>query len=522
MQTRTPALLAILLISAPASAQTPLATALAEQLASFPAETGLYVKHLTTGEEVAIRADQSFNSQSVIKIPIMVRAFQLADAGTLNLNERITLTRADLRDGTGVFQNFDLGSSPTLRDLIQQMIVTSDNTATDAVTVKVGGKDTVNADLAAAGYAMRFLNRGWEYRRKLLAKLHPPLADITAEEVTGLQYAMADNPAFAHYDTFFTGPRAAWLDVVRDPDNRLTHRANQRKLMVEDRDIWLGDITAREIGRMLESIDRCTTPMSTQTSHAADTPGPTSSRTRLAPGKPLASPTSCQTMTLFLRRQLAGSRRLPHYVDVPVGHKTGDAANIANDVGIIYSRSGPIVIAALVTGITESYGEAEDRIGRLAKTVVDHFDGAAPAAPSAAQAATSAPPPPTRRVIQPPGYKPTPSPLTPGIMVGDTLYLSGSTGGDPATSQLVTGGFEAEMRQIMSNMQTVLKEAGLTLADVVSVTGYLVDMADFARYNEIYREYFTTSPLPTRSTVAVQELARGARIEMTMTAVRSK
>jgi 2-iminobutanoate/2-iminopropanoate deaminase len=107
-------------------------------------------------------------------------------------------------------------------------------------------------------------------------------------------------------------------------------------------------------------------------------------------------------------------------------------------------------------------------------------------------------------------------------MVGDTLYLSGSTGGDPATGRLVTGGFEAEMRQIMANMQAVLKEAGMALEDVVSVTGYLVDMADFARYNEIYVEYFKTPPLPTRSTVAVKELARGARIEITMTAVRSK
>ena len=526
MQTRTPALLAMLLISAPASAQTPLATALAEQLGSFPAQTGLYVKHLTTGEEVAIRADQSFNSQSVIKIPIMVRAFQLADAGTLNLGERVTLTRADLRDGTGVFQNFDLGSSPTLRDLIQQMIVTSDNTATDVMTVKVGGKEAVNADLAKSGYAMRYLNRGWEYRRKLLARLDPRLADITAEEVTGLQYAMTDNPVFAHYANIFTGPRAAWLDVVREPKNRLTHRANQRTLMVEDRNIWLGDITAREIGRMLESIERCTAPTPTQTPRAADTPGPTPSRPPLTRGTPLASTASCDTMKLFLRRQLAGSRRLPHFLDVPVGHKTGDSGNIANDVGIIYSRSGPIVVATLVTGITGSYGEVEDRIGRLARTVVDHFDGAAAtatsAAPSAAQALMSTSVPPIRRVIQPPGYKPTPSPLTPGIMVGDTLYLSGSTGGDPATSQLVTGGFEAEMRQIMSNMQTVLKEAGLTLADVVSVTGYLVDMADFARYNEIYREYFTTMPLPTRSTVAVRELARGARLEMTMTAVRSK
>jgi 2-iminobutanoate/2-iminopropanoate deaminase len=128
----------------------------------------------------------------------------------------------------------------------------------------------------------------------------------------------------------------------------------------------------------------------------------------------------------------------------------------------------------------------------------------------------------TKRAIQPPNYKPTPSPLTPGILVGDTLYLSGSTGGDPVTGQLVAGGFEPEMRQIMSNVRAVLKEAGMTLADVVSVTAYLADMSEFPRFNQIYREYFTSTPLPTRSTVAVRELARGARLELTMTAVRTR
>jgi 2-iminobutanoate/2-iminopropanoate deaminase len=127
-----------------------------------------------------------------------------------------------------------------------------------------------------------------------------------------------------------------------------------------------------------------------------------------------------------------------------------------------------------------------------------------------------------KRVIQPPGYKPTPSPLSPGILVGDTLYLSGSTGGDPATGQLVSGGFEPEMRQIMTNVQTVLAAADMRLSDVVAVTAYLADMSDFARFNQIYLEYFTSPPLPTRSTVAVKELARGARLELTMTAVRSR
>ena len=129
---------------------------------------------------------------------------------------------------------------------------------------------------------------------------------------------------------------------------------------------------------------------------------------------------------------------------------------------------------------------------------------------------------PRKQVIQPPNYKPTPSPLSPAILVGDTLYMSGATGADPKAGQLVKGGFEPELRQIMSNLQTVLKSADMDLSDVVAVTAYIDDMANFNRFNEIYREFFKTEPLPTRSTVAVKELARGARLELTMTAVRSR
>ena len=128
---------------------------------------------------------------------------------------------------------------------------------------------------------------------------------------------------------------------------------------------------------------------------------------------------------------------------------------------------------------------------------------------------------PTKRVIQPPDYKPTPSPLSPAILVGNTLYMSGATGGDPVTGKLVTGGFDAEFRQVMVNLQTVLTSAEMDLTNVVSVTAYLADMSDYVRFNEMYREYFTARPLPTRSTVAVKELARSARIELTMTAVRT-
>ena len=77
------------------------------------------------------------------------------------------------------------------------------------------------------------------------------------------------------------------------------------------------------------------------------------------------------------------------------------------------------------------------------------------------------------------------------------------------------------MKQIMANLGTVLAAADMTMADVVSVTVYLADMADYARFNDLYRGYFPNGSYPTRSTVAVKDLARGARLELTMTAVRS-
>src|SRR5437773_1334041 len=194
---------------------------LESELARFPARAGVYVKHLTTGEEASVRADEAFSSASVIKIPIMVRAFQLAEENQLALDTRVEIHRADLRDGTGVLQYHDLGLAPTLRDLITEMVITSDNTATDLMTLKVGGVDRLNEWLAAAGYAhIRMVGRGYEYRRKLLALLDPRFANLTPEETTALQYASQDNPLFDLFRPLFTGERAQWIDIVRDPANR--------------------------------------------------------------------------------------------------------------------------------------------------------------------------------------------------------------------------------------------------------------------------------------------------------------
>jgi 2-iminobutanoate/2-iminopropanoate deaminase len=112
-------------------------------------------------------------------------------------------------------------------------------------------------------------------------------------------------------------------------------------------------------------------------------------------------------------------------------------------------------------------------------------------------------------------------PYAPGVGVGNTVYLSGQIGLDPASGNLVEGGTEAQAKRVLENLGAVLKEAGLGYANVVKSTIFMVDLAEFAKVNEIYATYFPAGGVPpARSTVQVAALPRGARIEIDFIAVR--
>lgn len=103
-----------------------------------------------------------------------------------------------------------------------------------------------------------------------------------------------------------------------------------------DRSLWLGEATPRSTGVMLEAIERRT----------------------------IVSQAAGDDLVRMLLAQQGGARRLPHYLGLRIGHKTGDIAPVvANDVGIAYHASGPIVVSFFVNEITGSYGEAEDQMG---------------------------------------------------------------------------------------------------------------------------------------------------------------
>lgn len=97
------------------------------------------------------------------------------------------------------------------------------------------------------------------------------------------------------------------------------------------------------------------------------------------------------------------------------------------------------------------------------------------------------------------------------VKVGNTVYLSGQIGLDPATMQMVAS-TEAQIHRVFQNLQAVAEAAGGSLADVVKLNVFLTDLSHFAKVNQIMAEYFS-EPYPARAAVGVAALPRGADVE---------
>ena len=104
-------------------------------------------------------------------------------------------------------------------------------------------------------------------------------------------------------------------------------------------------------------------------------------------------------------------------------------------------------------------------------------------------------------------------PYSQAVRTESMVYTAGQIGIDPATKELVSGGVEAETRQVLTNLKQVLEAAGSGLNYVVKTTVFLRDMADIPKMNAIYAEFFPENP-PARSTVAVAALPMGVVVEI--------
>lgn len=321
-----------------AAQQSGLTRLLQAELARFPSKSGIYVKNLATGEEAMVDPDGRYDSASTIKLAVMVLAFQLADQRKLDLNERYEMKASDLRGGSGIFRYNDIGLKPTWRDIITQMIITSDNSATDMVIKRVGGVTAVNDFLRRSGYAALKLNMTTlDYFRAFMEVVDPKYRSLSPEDVFALQSNVP----------YFTQPRAALIKEFKEESARRKQSGLLNKA-ADTEESWLGVMVPREVGRLMEGIESET----------------------------IASRASCQEMKRILLAQQSGTRKIPHYLTVPVGHKTGETSGVTNDVGIIYAKSGPIVIASFNMHMTGLQADGDDRIGHVAQLVTEYFDGA--------------------------------------------------------------------------------------------------------------------------------------------------
>ncbi len=103
-------------------------------------------------------------------------------------------------------------------------------------------------------------------------------------------------------------------------------------------------------------------------------------------------------------------------------------------------------------------------------------------------------------------------PYSQAVRTGNLLFISGQIPLRP-DGEMVSGGIEAEARQVLENIKAILAEVGLDFSAVVRSTMYLIDLNDFAKANEIYAEYFK-EPYPARVTIQVAALPKGAMIEI--------
>jgi beta-lactamase class A len=283
---------------------------------SVRADWGVYIKFLANGEEIAINADAPMDTMSVIKIPILVELFRQADAGRINLDQRIALQTHHKRFGTGVLRALDDGLSLTLRDAAMLMIIQSDNTATDLCFEAVGGPAVVTRTMRTLGLrSIEAVGTCFEWFRAMGVVMDASYANLSPTELFIRGYpALSPVEAAAARERFhFAGKHPFGLS------------------------------SAREMGGLLEMIYK---------------------------GK-CASEASCAEILRIMRLQQFNTRIPKYLFGATTPHKTGDFGPfIANDVGLIEPYNKPPAIVCFFNAHHRGiWAHLEDAVARMSEKV---------------------------------------------------------------------------------------------------------------------------------------------------------
>src|SRR6478735_12459816 len=286
--------------------------------AGVSADWGIYIKSLDTGEEIAINADKVMDTMSAIKIPLMVDVYRQVDAGRINTSDRFAMKTADKRFVTGVLRTLDSGLNLSFRDALELMIIQSDNSGTDMAFARVGGPAHVTQTMRELGLnSITATGTSFDWFRALAAAGDPAYSKLSPEEL-------------------FT---KGFPDKLTDADVERFHFEGKHPY---------GLASARDMGRLLEMM---------------------------ATNKAASEKSSKQMLRMMGQPQMR--TRIPRFMldDVETPHKTGDfPPYIANDVGLIETPAGRVVVVFFSAHHRGYYQELEDAIGRMSEQVWGYFN----------------------------------------------------------------------------------------------------------------------------------------------------
>jgi len=285
-------------------------------------KVGVGIIHLETGRELFVNGAEPFPMASIFKVPVAVELLTRVQAGTVRLDSMITVRPSDLHPGSGTLTGLfnDPGVSLSVHNLLELMLLISDNSATDMVLKVAGGGPAVNARLAALGITGISVDR--------------PTIQLIAD-IAGVRDL---------------GPETAWSPAAFDSLRRLVTPAQRmaaRSAFYQDtRDT----ATPEGMARLLAKIAR---------------------------GEALGPERTAQLLDIMLRCE-TGAARLKGLLPpaVPVRHKTGSLGiGVANDVGIIDlpEGAGRLVVAVFVKAAVGDVAAQERAIAQIARAAYDYF-----------------------------------------------------------------------------------------------------------------------------------------------------
>jgi beta-lactamase class A len=282
---------------------------------------GVTAIHLETGRKVMLNNGERYPMASTFKVPIAVQLLTLVDAGKLRLDQMIEIKPGDLHPGSGTLS--DLFAQPGLalsvRNLLELMLLISDNSATDVCLRLAGGAEAVTARMRALGIDGINVNR-------------------STRQLIGDWLGIANLPAESEHTV--AGFRT--LAEAVSPEAR---RAADQKFIADPRDTS----TPESMVRLLERIYK----------------------------KDCLKTDSAALLYDIMRRCRTGDARLKGLLprDTEVAHKTGTIGGSANDVGIMTlpDNAGHVAIAVFVKGSAKEVADRERAIAEIARAAHDFF-----------------------------------------------------------------------------------------------------------------------------------------------------